>query len=98
MHPLHEYVAKQLSERIKARRVVVWYDPRREFAPFVAEMRGAPMAPGAVTPVSVAGSSAQLAEYDGSFFELRALVEPHVCDDTPANVVIYIPGCERDRR
>src|SRR5438105_10650755 len=98
MHPLHEYVAKQLAERVKARRVVVWYDARREFAPFIAEMRGAPKAAGALSPVSVAGLTAQVAEYENSFFELRALIEPHVSGDVPANVVIYVPGCERDRR
>ena len=26
MHPLHDYVAKQLSEKLKSRKVVVWYD------------------------------------------------------------------------
>lgn len=98
MHPLHEYVAKQLADRIKARHLVVWYDVRREFAPFIAELRGAPKASGSMSPVSVAGVSTQLGEYEGSFFELRALVEPHVTGDSPSNVVVYIPGCERDRR
>jgi hypothetical protein len=98
MHPLHEYVAKQLSERIKARHVVVWYDSRREFAPFIAELRGAPKASGAIAPVSVSGVTAHLGEYEGSFFELRVLIEPHVSGDLPANAVLYVPGCERDRR
>jgi hypothetical protein len=98
MHPLYEYVAKQLADRIKARHLVVWYDVRREFAPFIAELRGAPKASGSIAPVAVAGVSAQLGEYEGSFFELRALVEPHVSGDSPSNVVLYIPGCERDRR
>src|SRR5215831_9085643 len=98
MHALHEYVAKQLAERIKERHLVVWYDVRREFAPFIAELRGAPKAAGAVSPVSVSGVGAQLGEYEGSFFELRALVEPHVSGDSPSNLVLYIPGCERDRR
>ena len=40
MHPLHEYIAKQLAEKLKAKKIVVWYDARCEFAPFVAEMRG----------------------------------------------------------
>ena len=40
MHPLYEYIAKQLADKLKARKIVVWYDPRREFAPFVAELRG----------------------------------------------------------
>lgn len=98
MHPLHDYVAKQLADRIKARHLVVWYDVRREFAPFIAELRGAQMASGSISPVAVAGVSAQLGEHEGSFFELRALVEPHVSGDSPPNVVLYIPGCERDRR
>jgi hypothetical protein len=98
MHPLHEYVEKQLADRVKARHLVVWYDVRPEFAPFIAELRGAPKASGSVSPVSVAGISAQLGEYEGSFFELRALVEPHVSGDSASNVVLYLPGCERDRR
>ena len=35
MHPLHDYVAKQLGERLRARCVVGWYDVRVEFAAFV---------------------------------------------------------------
>jgi len=26
MHPLHDYVAKQLADKLKDRRIVVWYD------------------------------------------------------------------------
>jgi hypothetical protein len=48
--------------------------------------------------VAVTGFEAHLVEYDGSMFELRALVEPYVCGDVPECVVIYLPGCERDRR
>jgi hypothetical protein len=51
MHPLHDYVAEKLAEKLRAKKLVVWYDLRSEFAPFVAT---------------------QLAEYDGSMFELRA--------------------------
>jgi hypothetical protein len=43
MHPLHDHIARQLAERLKARRVVVWYDPRCEFAPFIEELRGGPV-------------------------------------------------------
>jgi hypothetical protein len=39
-----------------------------------------------------------IAEYDGSMFELRAVVEPYVSGDVPEHVLIYLPGCERDRR
>jgi PglZ domain len=98
MHPLHDYVLKQLAEKLKSRKVVVWYDVRREFAPFIAEVRGGARTSHEAVPLTIAGLSARLAEYDGSMFELRAVVEPYVCSDVPECVVLYLPGCERDRR
>lgn len=98
MHPLHDYIARNLAERIKTRHLVVWYDPRREFLQFIGELRGAASVSGATALVSVAGVAVNLGEYAGSFFELRALMEPHVSGDSPSNCVLYIPGCERDRR
>ncbi len=41
MHPLHDYVVKQLAEKLKSRKVVVWYDVRREFAPSSRRYEGA---------------------------------------------------------
>jgi hypothetical protein len=38
MRPLHDSIAKLLAEQIKARRVVVWYDERAEFQPFVNKL------------------------------------------------------------
>src|SRR3984893_7496809 len=98
MHPLHEYISKQLAEKLKTRKVVVWYDVRREFAPFIAEMRGDRRTDNKAVTVTVTDFAARLAEYDGSMFELRAVVEPYVSGDVPECVVIYLPGCERDRR
>lgn len=98
MHPLHDYVSKQLAEKVKARKVVVWYDVRREFAPFLSEIRGGTRNSNQALPVTLSGQAARLVEYDGSMFELRALVEPFVCGDVAECVVLYIPGCERDRR
>ena len=99
MHPLHDYIVRQLVEKLKARKVIVWYDPRREFAPFIAEMRGSARISDEAVPVTVGGLAARLTEYDGSMFELRAVVEPFVCGDVPSEcVIIYLPGCERDRR
>ena len=98
MHPLYDYVAKQLAEKLTKKRIVVWYDVRCEFAPFIGEVRGGAHLPFQPVPVSVAGINTRLAEYAGSMFELRALVEPLVSGDTPESVVIYLPGCERDPR
>jgi hypothetical protein len=98
MHPLHDYVAKQLAEKLRTKQLVVWYDARGEFSPFVAELRGGPRLSSEPTPAVVAGVTTRLAEYAGSMFELRAVVEPRVSADMPESIVIYIPGCERDRR
>lgn len=97
MHPLHHYIAKQLAERLKARRLVVWYDPRGEFAPFVGEVRGGPRADAGAAPITVGDVVTRLVEYGGSMFELRAVAEPYVSGDVPDSVVIYLPGRERDR-
>jgi hypothetical protein len=98
MHPLHDYIAKQLAEKLKSRKVLVWYDMRREFAPFIAEVRGGVRTTDDAVTVTINGSSAYLVEYDGSMFGLRAVVEPHVSGDVAECVIIYLPGCERDRR
>lgn len=98
MHPLYDYLVKQLVEKLKSRKVVVWYDQRREFGPFIGEVRGGARTSHKTMPLTISGLSARLAEYDGSMFELRAIVEPYVCGDVPECVVLYLPGCERDRR
>lgn len=98
MHALHVYVSKQLADKIKERRVVVWYDERREFQPFVDELRGGPRTVSEPVKVAVGVVSAHLAEYAGSMFELRAVVEPHVSGDKPDAVVIYIPGNSHDAK
>ncbi len=97
MHPLHDYVATKLAEQIKSDRVVVWYDERREFQPFVDELRGAPRTSSEPVKVSVGVFAVWLAEYAGSMFELRAVIEPHVCGDTPECALLYLPGCAHDR-
>ena len=53
MHPLHDYIIKQLAEKLRARKLVVWYDIRREFAPFIAEMRGSVRTSDEAVPVEV---------------------------------------------
>ena len=60
MHPLHDYVVKQLADKLKERRVVVWYDERGEFRPFVDEVRGGPRAAAEPVAVGVAGIKASL--------------------------------------
>ncbi len=96
MHPLHDDIARLLAARLKARSVVVWYDPRAEFVPFVDELRGAPADSATVAAVVLDGGQASLIQFAGSMFELRAVVEPLVSREAPERVVLYLPGCERD--
>ena len=58
-----DYLVQQLSDKIKSRRVVVWYDERGEFRPFVDEMRGGARSGSAPVSVAVGGANAHLAEY-----------------------------------
>ena len=98
MHPLHDYIAGQLAEKVKARRIVVWYDLKAEFAPFVAELRGVPCVDGAPVIIALDGREVRLAEFRGSMLELRTAIEPHVSGDRPDDVVLYLPRCEHDRQ
>lgn len=98
MHPLHDYVAKQVSEKLKTKPVLVWYDTRQEFEQFIEEIRGGPPSPGELTNVTLGGTRVRLAEYTGSYFELRAIVEPFVSADDPDPLIIYLSGVEHDRR
>jgi len=88
---LHDYIADQLSRRVAKRRVVVWFDPRREFIDFVDELERV-----GDNAILVDGSQVDFRVYSGSFFELRLTVEPVVGTDTPSPTVLYLPGVERD--
>ena len=100
MQQFQEYLRKRLAERVKQRRVVVWYDSRGDFIPFVEDLGvpppGEPTALPALCPVVLDGTSVDFVRYDGSYFALRAAVEPLVQGDTPACLVVYLPGVERD--
>jgi hypothetical protein len=94
-HLLHSHIAEQLADRINRRRVVVWYDPRGEFAQFVAELNGDELGPG-VRLGDIVGTDVVIAEHDGSLFSLRFRVEPFVSDETPGPVLVYLSGVSRD--
>ncbi len=96
-HRLHEYIAKKLGEVLHTKRIVIWYDPPSDFSPFLDELVGARDRPGCLYSVKIGGTDAWIAEYTGSFFELRRSVEHLVGGEVvdPA-VLIYIPGVQHD--
>jgi hypothetical protein len=94
---LHEYVCSQLNEKLQERRIVVFYDPRSEFAPlFDRELPNVGAAAEGLYCVFVRERRTLVARYEGSFFSVRAAVEPIVADDTPDPLLIYVPGFKRD--
>ena len=99
-HPFHEYLAARVADHLVQRRIVVWYDPRGEFTPFINELRGQPanaaLSDARVERVKLGAQAAKLACYDGSYYAVRAAVEPLVSVDQPAPLLVYLPGVSRD--
>jgi hypothetical protein len=89
------YIADQLATQLKQRRIVVWYDSRCEFAPFIGQL-STRVTDAAPVEVEVAGTSAHLVVDDGSRYSTRFRVEPLVAGDEPGCVVIYLPDIKRD--
>ena len=98
MHALHRYVAARLADRIRKTRVVVFYDPRREFTPFFEQAETAGEGTGGLPQVALDGTMSHLARFKGSFFQLRYDIEPILAQPSPERLVVYIAGVERDRQ
>jgi hypothetical protein len=97
MNPLHEYVATQLAKRFSPERpIAVWYDPRREFEPFVSELSTEDAS--TVSEVVLISSRVSLIRFSGSYLAVRAAAEPLISSDAPPPLLIYVPGRERDRK
>ena len=95
MHPLHDYIARQVSERLKDHRIVVMYDPRSELPPFFEEAcDGAASA--LMREGSFAGRKATVCSFHGSFLEVRSAVEPITGGEDVGDIVVYVPGITRD--
>ena len=93
MHAFHEYISRQLTDHLKKRRVVVWYDPRGEFRPFIRELHGGSDPMGCMLEsVKVGELDTALCVFHGSYFEVKFAVEPHVCVDMPNPLLIYVPA------
>ena len=88
------YVANQLAAQLKQRRIVVWYDTRSEFVPFIDHLIGY-SGGGPPIEVDVAGLTTSVVTDDGSRYSIRFRVEPLVAVDEPGYVVVYVPDVTR---
>lgn len=98
MHPLHAYLCELLDGLIAKHSIVVFYDPRREFAPFFDELQNVGSGHDGLPRVELGARFVFLARHDGSFFAIRAAVEPIADQDKPDDLIVYLPGVERDRQ
>lgn len=89
MNPLHNYLTKLLGDQVAQRSPVVWYDPRREFAPFLAEGEGAD------GTIDAGDQPVPLIRFDGSMIAVRQAAEAFVGGDDRRPLVVYIDA-ERD--
>jgi hypothetical protein len=94
MNPFPAYLHSQLEEKLKNRRVAVWYDAAREFEAFVAALDR--NEDGELPDVKLGTTDARLAVFQGSYFALRLQVEPLVSVNRPQPLLIYLPGERRD--
>jgi hypothetical protein len=96
-HQLHNYLADQLDKALRQDRVVVFYDARSEFEPFMAEFEVVGTGIGDLPRTCIGDTLTYMARFDGSFFALKASIEPLVSADKPEALLIYVPGQSRDR-
>ncbi len=97
MNPFPAYLHEQLEEKLKERRVVVWYDPNREFAPFVEALAGEVDDQG-LKQVMLGAVKTGLSVFQGSYFALRLQLEALLSENRPKPLLIYLPSEKRDVR
>jgi hypothetical protein len=93
MHPLHDYIAGQLADRLKDRSVVVFYDPRSEMLGFFDELSHEA---GEKERIYIRNRPATLVRFTGSFLEARWSAEQWAGSDDPSDIIVYMPGVARD--
>jgi hypothetical protein len=96
-HQLHNYLVQQLDKALRKDRVVVFYDLRSEFGPFIGELEIVGTGIGELPRTCIGDTLTHMARFDGSFFALKASIEPLVSADNPEALLIYVPGQARDR-
>jgi hypothetical protein len=98
MHPLHDYIARQISDRLKDHRIVVMYDPRKELPAFFDEACGGPGSAVLMRTGTFGARKAAVCSFQGSFLEVRSAVESLTGGEDVADLVVYLPGVTRDEK
>ena len=96
-HGLHHHIASTLDRLLRERRVVVFYDLREEFRPFLDELDVVGTGVGDLPRVCIHDTLTHVARFEGSFFALKAAVEPILAAARPEPVLVYVPGYAKER-
>ena len=96
-HGLHQQIASTIDRLLRERRIVVFYDLREEFQPFLEELEVVSAGVGDLPRVRILDTLACLARFDGSFFALKAAVEPILAAPFPEHLLVYVPGYAKER-
>jgi hypothetical protein len=97
MHGLHLHIAQTLDRLLRERRVVVFYDLREEFRPFFDELDVVGTGVGDLPRVCIHDTLTHVARFEGSFFALKAAVEPILAAQRPEPVLVYVAGYAKER-
>lgn len=95
MSTFQQEIAGRIERHLKERRLVVFYDPRREFEPFVQDLLDNA---GGAGEVGLGATRAWLSTFNGSYVSLRREVEERLQAGKPHYGMVYVGGAERDRR
>jgi hypothetical protein len=98
MLALHDYIAGQIADKIKERHIVVMYDPRKELTSFFEEALEGASSENYVQVGRFGSREAKVIVFDGSFLKVRFAVEPLTSSEKVDDVVIYLPGVQRDEK
>lgn len=92
MHSFHEHICRQIAEKLRKRRVVVWYDERGEYVDFIQELLPGAVAEKAIHPIRVGDVDATLARLRDGVISLRLTLESRLAKDWPDPLLVYLPG------
>ena len=81
MGQVRDYVREMIAKQVKDNHLVVWFDPDEIYRDIVADLE---------IP------EATVAQYQGSFFELRHDIAPLMTREEPPNLLIYVPLAEEE--
>lgn len=93
-HLLHDALVGHLAGMLTTRRVVVWYDARREFTAFIVELTSAAAKP---DTIRLGTLDVTLLRSDGPLVGIKLHAECHVAGADPKPTLIYLEGLQPDR-